>query len=188
MKQVVFNNEGLTDDEIEMREQRVKKIIKNSQNELLLCKVDGVYHFVGGHPENNESIQECAKREVKEETGIDIESDSFTPFLELREYKSDYFGTGKNGLATITYIEGVTDKRFSYEDRKLDEKESEKDFELEYVSLDDVMNILEQNRTIAKGQKKEFITTEMMNVILEYQKQLRNKTKETTSLDDEMER
>ena len=91
MKQVVFNNEGLTDDEIEMREQRVKILIKNSQNELLLCKVDGVYHFVGGHPENNESIQECAKREVKEETGIDIESDSFTPFLELREYKSDYF-------------------------------------------------------------------------------------------------
>lgn len=174
MKQVVFNKEGLTDDEIEMREQRVKVILRNSNDELLLCKVDGVYHFVGGHPEK-ESIDDCAKREVKEETGIDMESESFTPFLELKEYKSDYFGTGKNGLATITYIDGRTDERFNYGKRDLDEKESEKEFILEYIKIGDVMRVLEANREVAKMQNKEFITTEMMYVLSEYQEQLKGK-------------
>lgn len=172
MKQVVFNKERLTDDEIEMREQRVKIILRNSKDELLLCKVDGVYHFVGGHPKGKESINECAKREVKEETGIDMESESFTPFLELKQYKSDYFGTGKNGLATITYIDGKTDERFNYEERNLDEKEAEKDFVLEYVKMDEAMRVLEDNREVSKKQNKEFITTEMMYVVSEYKKQL----------------
>lgn len=184
MKQVIFNKEGLTDEEIEMKEQRVKVVLRNANDDLLLCKVDGVYHFVGGHPEEDESINDCAKREVKEETGIDMESGTFTPFLELKQYKSDYFGTGKNGLATITYIDGKTDKRFDYEERKLDEKEAEKEFILEYVKIDDVMSVLERNREVSKKQNKEFITTEMMYVISEYQKQL-SKLKENK---EEMER
>lgn len=51
-----------------MRESRVKILLRNSNEELILCKIDGVYHFVGGHPEDGESIQECARRKVKEET------------------------------------------------------------------------------------------------------------------------
>lgn len=187
MKQVVFNKEGLTDDEIEMREQRVKVVLRNSNDELLLCKVDGVYHFVGGHPEGEESINNCAKREVKEETGIDMESESFTPFLELKQYKSDYFGTGKNGLATITYIDGKTDERFNYGKRDLDEKESEKEFVLEYVKIDDVMRVLETNKEVSKIQNKEFITTEMMYVVSEYKKQLK-KLSEKKDNREEMEK
>lgn len=80
MKKVIFNKEGIKDDEIQMREQRVKIVLRNSQDELLLCKVDGVYHFVGGHPEDGESIEECAKREIEEETGIKMESSTCTPF------------------------------------------------------------------------------------------------------------
>lgn len=172
MKQVIFNKERITDDEIEMREKRVKVLLRNSKNELLLCKVDGVYHFVGGHPEEKESINECAKREVKEETGIDMQSESFTPFLELKQYKSNYFGTGKNGLATITYIDGKTDERFNYEKRDLDDKEAKKDFTLAYVNIDEAMRVLEDNREVSKKQNKEFITTEMMYVVYEYKKQL----------------
>ena len=102
--------------------------------------------------------------------------------MELKEYKSNYFGTGKNGLATITYIEGLTDKRFSYTNRKLDEKESKKDFELEYVSLAELIEKLKQNRTISQIQNKELITTEMIYVITEYQKHLRERLKETTCI------
>lgn len=154
-----------------MKENRVKILLTNSRDEVLLCKVDGVYHFVGGHPENDESIQEGAKREVKEETGIEEDSRKFMPFLSLKQYKRDYFGTGKNGLATITFIECYTDKEYSYEDRKLDEREREKDFKLEYVKIDDIMNVLEQNKEVSRLQKKEFITTEMMYVMSEYKKQ-----------------
>ena len=184
VKKVIFNNEGIKDDEIQMREQRVMIVLRNSQDELLLCKVDGVYHFVGGHPEDGESIEECAKREIEEETGIKMESSTCTPFLELKQYKSDYFGTGKNGLATITYMDGIRNERFNYNNRKLDEEEAKKNFTLEYVKLKDILKVLEDNRQVSKQHNKEFITTEMIYVISEYQKYL----KENNLNIDEMEK
>lgn len=46
--------------------------------------------------------------------------------------------------------------------------------------MDDVMRVLEDNREVSKKQNKEFITTEMMYVVSEYKKQLKelNKKKE----------
>ena len=177
VKSVVFNSENITDDEVEIREHRVKVIIRNSNDEILLCKVNGIYHFVGGHPENNESLQACAKREVKEETGISMEENSFNPFFELKQYKSDYFGTGQNALATITYLEGKTDKIFDYEKRNLDEQEAKKEFTLEYIKADEVEEKLEQNREESQKQHKGFITTEMLYVLSEYKKQMEKEEK-----------
>jgi len=38
---------------------------------------DGTWHTPGGHLEFGESLEECAKREVFEETGIEIENPKF---------------------------------------------------------------------------------------------------------------
>ena len=109
---------------------------------------------------------------------------TFIPFLELKQYKSDYFGTGKNGLATITYMDGISNERFNYNNRKLDEEEAKKNFTLEYVKLKDILKVLEDNRQVSKQHNKEFITTEMIYVISEYQKYL----KENNLNIDEMEK
>ncbi len=57
----------------------VPVIIQNSKKEILLGKrsknmstFPGFWGLPGGMPEHNEKIQETAKREVKEELGIDI--------------------------------------------------------------------------------------------------------------------
>lgn len=128
---MIFNKDGITDDEIDMLEEIVKVLLCNSRNELLLCQDDGVLHFVGGHPEEGENIEECALREIKEETCIHGMV-SLVPFLQLQEYQTNFFGTGKNGLARITYIEGITDEVFNYAVRKLDEEEAKRDFRLIY--------------------------------------------------------
>lgn len=53
-------------------------LIMNDQNEILLGERigshgEGLWCYPGGHLEWGEKIEECAKREVKEETGLDVD-------------------------------------------------------------------------------------------------------------------
>ena len=67
-------------------------------------------------------------------------------------------------------MEGNTDVHFDYSKRQLDSKEAKKDFSLAYVPFDEIENVLNQNRPVAKQAKREFITDEMLYVISEYKK------------------
>jgi 8-oxo-dGTP diphosphatase len=67
-------------------------VILKYNNKVLLGKRkgshgNGEWSFPGGHLEINESIEECAKREVFEETGIVIKNDS----ISKDEYTNDIF-------------------------------------------------------------------------------------------------
>ena len=168
MKKVILNPHNIALDDIEIKEERVKVLPINSDNKLLLCRINGIYHFVGGHPDPNESINECAKRETLEETGIECEPDEFVPFLQLQEFHSNYFETGKKALSTITYMCVSTDKIYDYSNRKLDEKEALKDFALQYIPLNNVITTLEGNRELAKNKNKVFLIDEMCDVINEF--------------------
>ena len=56
------------------KEKSCGAIVINNNNEILLVKtVKGFFGFPKGHVENDETEQETAIREVKEETNIDIE-------------------------------------------------------------------------------------------------------------------
>lgn len=174
MKEVVVNKDNLTDENTQIRENRVKLLIQNSSEELLLCKINGVYHFPGGRIEKGETFSDCAKREAKEEAGITLNEDTFIPFLQLKQYVKNYYNSGKNCLSTITYIESRTDERFSYENRQLDSEEAKKDYQLAYVKINNIMEELENNRENAKRDGREFIITEMKYVISQYKKELLN--------------
>ncbi len=55
----------------------VSGIIFNPQNEILLCrshKWDDKYIIPGGHVEYGEPLEEALKREIREETSLDIHS------------------------------------------------------------------------------------------------------------------
>ena len=150
MKKIIINNHNLSANDTQIKEDRVKVLIINSKGELLLCKINGVYHFVGGHIENGESLIQCAKRETMEESGLNLAESTFSPFLQLTQYEKNYYKKKKNCLSTITYMEGKTDTRFDYSQRKLDSEEAKKDFQLSYVSLKDIIKELESNREAAK--------------------------------------
>ena len=51
----------------------------------------GEYAFPGGHLEYMESFIECAKRETKEESGIEIENVKFGHLGNLKEYAPKHF-------------------------------------------------------------------------------------------------
>lgn len=57
----------------------------------------GEWSFPGGHLELNESIEECGKREVLEETGIIIKNES----TKNDEYTNDIFTNEKKHYITL---------------------------------------------------------------------------------------
>jgi len=56
---------------------------------------DGAWGLPGGHLEFNESIEDCARREVLEETGLEIQD------VQLGPYTNDIFEQDKKHYITI---------------------------------------------------------------------------------------
>jgi len=52
---------------------------------------EGEYAWPGGHLEYMESIIECAKREVREETGMEIKNVHFLRLLNLKQYAPKHY-------------------------------------------------------------------------------------------------
>ena len=110
MKVVTLNPNKLTMDDIDREQHRVKVLLFNSKDEILLCKINGVYNFIGGHIEENETVLETAQREIKEETGISMRLGNFSaPFFKLQSFEKNYYGSPRNYFTTIEFIEGRTD-------------------------------------------------------------------------------
>ena len=51
----------------------------------------GEYSFPGGHLEFGESFEDCAKRETKEETGIDIQNIRFQYLANIKKYGNTHY-------------------------------------------------------------------------------------------------
>lgn len=51
----------------------------------------GEYAWPGGHMEHMESFEGCAKREVREETGIEIKNIRFVRLMNLKQYAPKHY-------------------------------------------------------------------------------------------------
>lgn len=177
MKVETINLHNLTMDDIQKQQHRVKIILLNSKEEILLCRRNGVYNFIGGHIEKGEGPLECAQREVREETGITIRLGNFeTPFYILQCYEKNYYNLGLNYFTTIQFLVGNTDAQVNLNKRQLDENESKQIFTLEYIPYQQLREVLDKNRDIAKKEQREFIIDEMLHVLDQYDEhRLQNK-------------
>lgn len=95
---------------------RIGIIAVNSDNKVLLVKHRkgdrSYYLFPGGGLENNEKIEECAKRELLEETGLDIELGkllftSETIYPTGQKHVINFFFKGKILGGTLIHGDGV---------------------------------------------------------------------------------
>jgi len=145
MKQIITNQYSLTDSDITEVVKRVKVLLVNSHNEILLGYSHNNYQFPGGHVEEAETLIQTVNREVLEETGIKLNVIDIEPFACAIGYYKDWPVEGKNRKIEIYYYEIKTDKKPNLENTEYTENEKDGNFELRYVPLSDVENVLKLN-------------------------------------------
>jgi 8-oxo-dGTP pyrophosphatase MutT (NUDIX family) len=165
MKEIIFNNKNLTNDDISESVTRVKGLMINSDGKILIAHNNNTYQFPGGHLEENEEKDDCIVREIKEETGINV-SVTEEPFLCIKTYDDNYFNTGKKVLNSIYYYRFFTDDLPNFSETHYDELELATDFNLFYVNFSDLEDFLKKN--IDSGMIDVAIGKEMLKVVEVY--------------------
>ncbi len=145
MKQIITNKYNLTDADMTEVVKRVKVLLVNSNNEVLLGYSHNNYQFPGGHVEENETLIQTVNREVLEETGMDLGVDNIEPFACAIGYYKDWPAEGKNRKIEIYYYEIKTDEKPNLENTEYTENEKDGNFELRYIPLTNVEEELRKN-------------------------------------------
>ena len=145
MKQLITNKYNLTDSDMTEVVKRVKVLLVNSNNDVLLGYSYNNYQFPGGHVEENETLVQAVNREVLEETGIELNITNIEPFACAIGYYKDWPAEGKNRKIEIYYYEVKTDEKPNLENTEYTENEKDGNFELRYIPLLDVENVLRTN-------------------------------------------
>ena len=166
MKEILYNYDNLTKNDIDEVVVRTKGLIINDNDEITLGYSNKTYQFPGGHLEEGETLIECLLREIKEETGIDIKSADIKPFEKITYYTKNYHNSGKNRQNEIYYFVIKTNAKFNMKNAELDEGEKKDKFTVKTVPLSKVENILVNS--ISDNPINKIIVEEMLDILKEY--------------------
>ena len=166
MKELIYNNDNLFDNEINEIVIRMKVLLIRNNN-MILGYERGIYQFPGGHLEENESFNDCIKREIMEETGIEIlDKDIGEPIYKIVSLNRNHPDIGRNRRSEIYYYVINTNKDIDLEKTNYTKDELEGDFKVKEIPLNRVVEELEDN--IINNEKNKVITPDMIRVIKEY--------------------
>lgn len=166
MKELIDNKYNIEEEEITEVVKRVKALIINSDNEILLAYSNNFYQFPGGHVEDGENLNNTLNREIKEETGIVLNDYNIKPFAVSYRYFKDFPNLNENRKNEIYYYEIKTDEKPNLDNTFYTEKEIISNFELRYIDFNDVENELRDN--VEKYGDRKGIASEMLDVIEVY--------------------
>lgn len=166
MKEIIYNYDFLNEEDITEVVVRAKALIINNNN-VIIGNEDSIFQFPGGHLEEGETLEECLKREVLEETGIEIDNDEIKrPFLKVTFKNKDWPEEGKNRKAEIYYYLIETTKNPNLDKVNYTEHEKEGNFKIEIIPLKESIDVIREN--IPNNKKNKVIAPDMIMAIEEY--------------------
>lgn len=166
MKETIYNYDYLNNEDITEVVVRTKALIINNGN-IILGNENNIYQFPGGHLEENETFEECLKREVSEETGIELDDREIKrPFMKVVYMNKDWPEVGKNRKAEIYYYLIETVKKPDMNKVNYTEHEKQGNFKLEFIPLEEAVDIIQKN--IPNNEKNKVIAPDMIMAITEY--------------------
>lgn len=166
MKEIIYNYDYLSDDDITEIVIRTKALIINGNN-IILGNENDIFQFPGGHLEANETLVDCLKREILEETGIEILDEEIKRlFMKVTFKNKDWPDKGKNRKAEIYYYLIETNKMPNLKKVNYTENEKNGNFRIELIPLDKVIDVIKEN--IVKNEKNKVIAPDMIMAIEEY--------------------
>ena len=172
MKEILIRHDNLKKEDIEEVVTRVKGLIINDKDEIMLGYAYGTYQFPGGHIEKGEKLIDGLIREIKEETGINIKDKTLKPFEKITYYSKNYRNTGINRQNNIYYYIIYTNEKYNKSNTSLDKLEQAGKYTIKSFPLENVENIL--LNSILDNPINKTIVEEMLEVLNEYKKQMNN--------------
>lgn len=168
MKEIVINKGKLKPDEITHVVDKARIILRNDNNEFILSHFERVYFLPGGKIELDETPVDAVKREVKEETNINILLDDIEPFVLIKHYLRDYeTGDGQivNRLINTYYFTGFTSKEdIEYFNLTLPEKRD--DLRAFFIDMEEAVELLKEYNK--ENPKATYLAVETLKVLEEY--------------------
>ncbi len=166
IQKIITNIHNLREEDITEVVTRVKILLINSKNEVLLAYSHNDYHFPGGHVEEGETLIQTVNREITEETGMVLNLEGLEPFACALGYYKDWPEVGKNRKIEIYYYDVRTDEQPNLDNTEYTEDEKEGNFELRYIPLSEVEKVLMENAE--KYSDKRGIAREMLKLFAIY--------------------
>ena len=148
MIEIIKNKDNVKDSEVTETVTRVKALIINSNNNILLGHSHCEYQFPGGHVLENEGLLYALKRELKEETGLDYKVLNLKPFASLTMYFKDYPKDGDVRKNVIYYYIIKDDRIPNLKETNYTDEELDGNYVLRYIPLDIVCDILVENAEV----------------------------------------
>ena len=168
MKEIVLNKAKLKDEELTDVLEKSRIVLRNDNDELVFARFGRVYMLPGGKIELGETPVDTVKRELMEETTINILLDDTEPFAVTYNYLRDYEledGTLVNRLVKTYYFTGFTsDDTIEY--FNLTQNEKEDNLRGFFIELEDGIELLQDYNK--ENPKATYLALETLKVLEEY--------------------
>ena len=168
MKEIILNKGRLKDDELTDVIEKARIVLRNDNDELVFARFGRVYMLPGGKIELGETPVDTVKRELMEETTINILLDDTEPFAVVYNYLRDYEledETLVNRLVKTYYFTGFTsDDTIEY--FNLTQNEKEDNLRGFFIELEDGIELLQDYNK--ENPKATYLALETLKVLEEY--------------------
>lgn len=163
METKIFNQDKLKDTEIDVVVTRVKVFLINDNDEIILAQSNGGLQLPGGHVEDGESIEETVVREIREETGIELEKNAIPkPFYEIKHYTKNYKNQNINKLSKIIYYYVKSNEKINVTNTHLTDHEKENNFSLKMIHIKDFASEINKVKTNSPEEINRVIASEIL--------------------------
>ena len=168
MKEIVLNKTRLKEDEITEVLEKSRIVLRNDNDEIILTRFGRVYFLPGGKIEYGETPVDTIKREVMEETNINVLLDDIEPFLVVKNYLRDYElrdGTIANRLLITYYFTGftTTDNIEYFNLTRVEKEDNLRGFFIEMEEAEELINDYNKD-----DPKASYLAIETKKVLEEY--------------------
>lgn len=170
---IIINDDNLKISDIEETNIKVRAILINTNNKLLIANYGGIYLLPGGKVDDNENLAEALTRELKEETGIIYNENELKYLCTINYYQKNYLkrdNTVKNRLVKTHYYIGNL-KNIPQKKQELTDKEIKGNFKLEYIPLNKLKNIIINNEI--NNPRNIYFQKELLKIIEYYNKHIK---------------
>jgi len=149
---------------------RVKLIIENESNEIILINDFNTYMLPGGHVEENERLDDAIIREIKEELGVEISKKKRNPFLKIKYLKKDYPLENINTKYIGYYYQEKINIIPNISKQELSNEEQIGKFKIEFINKKNILKKLNKNLKTTNDKETVIDTIDAINEYLSNKK------------------